>query len=95
MLALETSAATAGAAAGVGSGAGADGPRAPAAEKKLRSIICRFGILLDRSFRTRTKMTQLPSQHGSLPSLRPRPLRMSLFRSSMALALSRPHAAEK
>ena len=44
MLALESSAAAAGAAAGVGSGAGAGGPRAPAAEMKLCSFLCLFGI---------------------------------------------------
>ena len=44
VLALESSAAAAGAAAGVGSGTGTDGPRAPAAEKKLCSALYRFGI---------------------------------------------------
>ena len=45
VLVLESSApAAAGSAAGVGSGAGAGGPRAPAAEKKLCSALCRFGI---------------------------------------------------
>ena len=33
------------AAAGAGSGAGADGARAPAAVKKLRGVLCRFGII--------------------------------------------------
>ena len=44
VLALESSAAAEGAAAGVGSSVGADSPRAPAAEKKLRSVLCKFGI---------------------------------------------------
>ena len=44
VLALGAGAASEKAAAGVSSGAGAAKPRAPAAEKKLRSVLYRFGI---------------------------------------------------
>ena len=44
VLALEPSAVAAEAAASAGIGADTDGPRAPVAEKKLCSALCRFGI---------------------------------------------------